>query len=151
MDPFSIVALALAIAGTGTATVGAIKAGDAKKKAERLAAANASIEASRERTKQIRQARIRRAEILQAGANAGVSESSSVKAGAAGAMGAAFTNIGEINSQESAAKGQSAMRQGIIDAEGISNLGSGITSLGGTIFAGADELNDIFGIKKPNG
>jgi hypothetical protein len=145
MGAFALISLITTLAGTATAAVGQIQAGKAAKGAEKLAASQAQSEAARERTRQIRQARTRRAEILQAGANSGA-ESTSVTTGAAGAMAAGFQNIAEINSQEAGAIGMSRQRQKGINAQGISSLGQGIAAMGATAFNNADEVSDIFGI-----
>jgi len=129
-----IALLTTAIVGTTTATVGALKAGKAAKAGEQARARLEAIRSQRERTDQIRQARIRRAEIVQAGENAGVSESSSVQSGAAGVFGQAFSNISYINQQESAGKAMSNARQDGHDAQGLIALGQGMSDIAGTAF-----------------
>ncbi len=145
--PIALAALAIAAAGAVTSTVGGIQQGKAQKSMERMKARQQAIEAARERTKQIRAARQQRAQILQAGANQGAGDSSSVQAGAAGAISQAFQNIGDINRQESAGKAMSAGRQDILNAQGVQTVGAGMTQLGGALFGNSEEIGDIFGIK----
>lgn len=141
-----IAAISLAVAGTATATYGGIKQGQAAKEEERQRANLEKLRAKRERVQQIRQARIQRAEILQAGANSGAGESSSVQTGAAGTYAQAFSNISYINSQEAIGRGISEARQDQINAQGLQTLGKGMQDLGGIIFANAQDINDIFSL-----
>lgn len=115
--------------GTGVAVHGQSQQLKAAKRGEEAKARLEAIRTKRERTQQIREARIRRAEILQQGANAGVSESSSVQSGASGVYGQAFSNIQYLNQQESAGKAISSARQDEINAQGIQALGKGITDI----------------------
>ena len=148
MGIIASIALATMVAGTVVGTVGSLKANKAAQGAAKLQAGQAKVEAQRERIKQIRASRAARAQIEQAGANSGA-ESSSAITGAGSATAQGFSNIQAINSQEAVGQAVGRQNQKMIDARGVATLGSGIASIGGTVFAGADEIGDIFGIKKP--
>lgn len=142
------IALAAMAIGAAISAYGQVQEGAANKKLGEARAQQSKIEAARERTRQIRAARVARAQVVQAGSDQGVSDSSGVKAGAAGAMTQAFNNIQGINYQESGGKAISVGQQGIINARGVQSAGQGLAALGGTISNNKDELNDIFGVKK---
>ena len=82
---FAVTAAVTAGLGTAVQVYGALEQGKAQKDALRSRQKLDSIRAARERTEQIRQARIARGRVTAAGANAGVGGSSSVRAGGAGA------------------------------------------------------------------
>lgn len=142
----SLLALALTAIGTGVSTAGALSANRTRKRAAEMQAQNQSMEAARERTKQVRYGRARRAEILQAGANAGVGDSSSVQAGASGAMAKAYQNIQTINFQEAEGKLNSSFQQDLIDAKGMQELGKGISDLGSVVGQNSKEIGSAFGV-----
>ena len=149
MGIIASIALATMVAGTITSTVGSLKANKAAQGAAKLQAGQAKVEAQRERIKQIRASRAARAQIEQAGANAGA-ESSSAITGAGSVTSQGFGNIQAINSQEAVGQAVGRQYQKQMNAQGVATLGSGVASLGGTIFAGSAEISDIFGIPKPD-
>lgn len=94
------VAIGAAIAAASVATgvmqySQAKKASRERKEANAISTANAQNESAASRRKAVREARIRRAMILQSSENSGVAESS----GALGATGVVNTNLGSQNSQ----------------------------------------------------
>lgn len=141
---FFIAGAALVVAGTGVQVAGSLMAQGAQKKATQAQAGMQQVQAARERYQQIRQARIARANIVQEGENQGAGGSSSVISGAAGVMNQAYGNIGYINDQAVTGKIVSRAKQDMINAQGIQTIGSGISSLGGSVFQNSKELNDIF-------
>jgi hypothetical protein len=83
------------------------KAAKERKEANNVATANQQNEATNSRRKAVREARVRRAMILQQSENAGLGTGGS---GTQGAIGVVNTNLGSINS---AAAGQTVAIQGI--------------------------------------
>ncbi len=143
-DPISAAALTLSAGGFVGKIIGGIQQNKAMKQEENQRANLEKLRAKRERVQQIRQARVQRAEILQAGANSGASESSSVQSGAAGVYAQAFSNISYINQQESIGQGIHNARQSQIDAQGTIMLGQGMQDIGGAIFANKQNIHDVF-------
>lgn len=143
LETMAAIGLGLAIVGTTVSVVGSLEQGAAQKKAERARQRLQQVSAQRERTQQIRQARIKRAQIAQSGTNSGAGESSAVEGGMAGVQSQALQNIGFIGRQVNAGEEISRANQDLINAQGISSLGGGITDIGGTIFSNRAELNDI--------
>lgn len=141
--PFFLATMAVGIA---VGTAGKLQEGKARKSAEKVQAAGQRIQAQKERTRQIRESRKQRAAILQAGESQGVSGSSSVVSGAAGATSQAFQNIGIINDDEARGLAASNARQSIINAQGVQTLGEGITAFGAMGMNNKAEVQDIFGI-----
>ena len=139
----TLAAIGLAFAGTAASVYGQVQAGKAAKDAQIARARQEEIRAAQQRTQQIRQSRIKRAQIEQAAASSGA-ESSSATTGASGVTSAGFSNIQYINDQVSIGKSASAAEQRGIDAQGISNLGSGVAALGGSVFNQRAEIQDIF-------
>lgn len=82
---------AFAVAATVASVSEQRQAGKAQRRGQKLAQRRADIQASRERREQVRQARIKRAEILQESANTGAAGSSSE----AGAIGSLQAQLGE--------------------------------------------------------
>jgi hypothetical protein len=145
MDPFTIAAIALTLVGTGVGVYGAMEQGAAAKQSERTQQRLQDRRAARERTQQIRQARIQRAQVFAKGANQGAGESSGVQGGAYAASSNAYSNIQYINAQQGYGQAMSRARQRGMDGQGISALGAGLQDLGSTVFTYKDELGDIFG------
>ncbi len=143
-DPVTLSAMVIGGIGSAVAVHGQIQKGKAMKDEEKSRANLEKLRTKRERVNQIRQARIQRAEILQSGANAGASDSSSVQSGAAGTYGQAFSNISYINQQSSISTSISNARQKGIDADGIIALGKGLQDGAGAIFANRQNINDVF-------
>lgn len=142
--PIALIALAAIAVGTGISTYAGVEGAKAARKVSEARSKGESIRAARERTKQIREGRIKQAQILQAGANVGAGESSSVQSGAAGAMQSAFGNIQFINQQESIGKSITTAQQGVYRAQGVGAIGAGISDIGGAVFNNRQELGDIF-------
>ena len=89
-------AIAAASVATGVMQLGqAKKAASARREANQISNAQQQNEAAASRRKAVREARIRRAMILQNSENTGVAESS----GALGAQGVIGTNLGSQNAQ----------------------------------------------------
>jgi 3-keto-L-gulonate-6-phosphate decarboxylase len=135
---------ATAAVGAGVSAIGQLKQGKARKDAESARAGLDQIKAHRERTQQIRAARIRAAEIAQTGENQGAGGSSSVAGGISSVQGQQFSNLQFIGAQESAGKAFSTAQQEMADAKGVQTLGTGISAIGGTIFKNRQEVSDIF-------
>lgn len=150
IDPISIGIMA---AGTLLQTGGAIMGAGAQAKENKARQSQADLEAQNQTLQQVRQARIKRAQIIQSGANAGVGGSSSVVGGAFDVQTTANQNVGYIGTQQSINSNILKAQQEQTNAAGLSNLGAGITNVGGTVF-GHDQfiskktgipVGDIFG------
>jgi len=95
-DPISI---GLMVAGTAVSAAGAFQSMSAQQQQLKARQAMMNLQTQNERLDQVRQARIKRAQIIQSGTNQGVGASSSVQTGASGVQGQAESNIQFIDSQ----------------------------------------------------
>ena len=142
VDPISI---GLLVAGTLISAGGQIMGQQAADKQRKAQQRQADMEAQQKKLEQVRQARIARANIIQAGENQGAGGSSAVQGGAMGVTAQANQNIQYVGDQQNInnaiahAQGQEAQ------AAGLSNLGSGIASFGGTVFQHSDYIKQKAG------
>lgn len=144
LETATAIALTAAVIGTATSAVGSVMQQQAAQKAAKANAKLQDIEAQRERVKQVRTSRIARANIEQAGANAGAADSSSVIGGAQDATNQGNQNISFINLEQSAGRQISNAQNQQAQAGGIVDIGSGLQQIGGTVFNNRKELTDIF-------
>lgn len=89
MDPFTIAAIVVTVAGTASSMEQQRQAAGEQKKAQKEQQAMNAAQRAQERRQQIREERIRRAQILQASENTGTTGSS----GQIGAVGSAATQL----------------------------------------------------------
>lgn len=141
IDPISLGVMAV---GTIVSGVGAIKNANAQQAQLKAQGRMADVEAQQARLEQVRQSRIARAKIEQAGADQGVGESSSVTTGASGVVGQAESNINYINNQQDIDQAIFKAKSAQVSASGIESLGEGLQKLGGSVFANSDKIKDIF-------
>lgn len=147
-DPISI---GLMVAGLAISAGGAAMSQEAQAKQLKARQGMSNLQAQNERLDQVRQSRIKSAQILQAGATQGVGESSAVTGGAQSVQGQAESNIGYIGQQQGLVNDVFSAQRGEMNAAGITNIGKGVTSIGSTLFdpdvqAGIKKTyNDIFG------
>lgn len=146
IDPISIGIMA---AGTIISAVGSVNGVMSQQREQRAKQRQADLQAQNARLDQVRQGRIARARIVQAGANQGAGESSSVTTGASGATNQADSNIQYINDQQNVNNAILSAQRGQVNAQGLQALGNGITNIGGTIFSNDrfidKKAKDIFG------
>lgn len=146
VDPISIGIMA---AGTLMSIGGGIMGQQAQKKAMQAQQRQADLEAQNQKLQQIRQARIARANIIQAGENQGAGGSSSVTGGASGTLANAEQNIQYIGDQEHLSNVVASAKNQMADAEGIQKLGGSLQNIGGTVFNHSDYITSkaksIFG------
>lgn len=130
----------LMVAGTVAQIEGQRKASNAQEDARGQQMAQNASEAARERRQQIREERVKRAQILQSASNTGVSDSS----GAAGAVGSLSTNlssnIGTNIGRIESANRISMFEQTAADAMFMASVGNQVAGIGGTIFGNAEKL-----------
>lgn len=146
IDPISI---GLMAAGTLISGIGAINGASEQRKQLRAQQRMEDVRDQQQRLEQVRQANTKRAQILQAGANQGAGDSSSVTTGASGVTASEEQNINFIDKQAHINGIITQAQNGLINDNGIQQLGGGITSLGGTIFGNdkyiEGKINSIFG------
>ena len=145
--------LAVAVVGAGATVYSANKQASATKKAasaQREATAaqgrSASVEAQRARIAQVREARIRRGQVISAGANAGMGATSSGIGGAVGSIASQMgENIGNINQQQTFAEETSAALQTSADQQVKAQRWQQIGAFSQSIFKQAGGFTTIFG------
>lgn len=146
IDPISI---GLMVAGTLVSAGGQFMAGQAADKARKAQQRQADMEAQQKKLQQVRQARIARANIIQTGENQGAGGSSAVQGGAMGVTAQANQNIQYVGDQQNINNNIAHDESVAANWNGISNLGSGIASLGGTVFNHSDYIkqkaSSVFG------
>lgn len=147
-DPISI---GLMVAGTAISAYGAVKSSAAQAEQLRAKQAMANLQSQNERLDQIRQARIKSAQIQQMGSNQGAGESSSVTTGVSGAQGQAESNIGYINNEGSIVNNIFKDERNIGEGKGLEAIGGDVKKVGSTLFdpdvqSGIKQtFNNIFG------
>jgi hypothetical protein len=121
------------------------KASDAQEEAQDISSAQQKSVDLANKRQQMREERIKRAQIEQAASNQGVGGSSG-EAGAVSALGTQVgTNIATINQGAKAAQG---IGNAMSTAAGYSHnaqIAQGVSSLAGTVFSGAGGFSTIFG------
>jgi len=102
------------------------------------------LESARERRRVLRQARIQRATVIQAGENQGVAGSSAV-AGAISSIGSQTgSNLSFLDQSAQNTANTNAALAGQSRALGAADAGAGLSQLGGTIFSNAGNIASIF-------
>jgi len=144
LETLAIIGLGLAAGGTVVSTIGALQNQAAMARAERANRRAQEIASARERTKQVREARITAARIAQSAIAQGVQESSGAKGGLFSLQSQRNANLSYINQQELISQALSKARQQQINSQGLVTLGEGTAKIGGTIFGNREEINDIF-------
>ena len=120
------------------------KAGKAQQEGQDIATAQQKSVDLANKRQQLREERIRRAQIEQASANQGVGGSYG-EAGAVSALGAQVgANVASINQGQVAAEGISGAMSKAAGATQRAQVAQGVASLSGTVFSGAGGFNSIF-------
>lgn len=137
-------AVAAAVAGTVVSVKGQEAAADAQAQSQKLQGRLNDIRAQRDKTQQIREARMKRAIIEQNAANSGAGDSSSALGGAGEVTSNLASNIAYINTQQD--YGKAISKQGVLGAraQGQEALGEGIAKIGATVFANRQEIGDEY-------
>lgn len=91
----------------------------AQEKSLNVQMAQTNEQAAQERRKQIREARIQRAQIENIAGATGQQSSSAALSGAAGIQAGAATNIGNINTAQSLAGAQTEASKGVVQAQSV--------------------------------
>ena len=143
MDPFTIAALVAAAASAIGGTVATARSSRAAKDAEVLRAQSERVQAQRERTQQIRAMRRQRAEIIQAGENAGASGSSSVIGGADSVSSQAFSNIQYIGNQEALGGAMTSVNQRSINAKALGGFSQAVGQFAGVALQARDVFSPV--------
>lgn len=134
----------LAVGGLVSKLFGGFGADDAQKEAQHAQQAMQNVQAQRERTKSIREARIKRAEIVQSANDQGAEMSSSAVTGASTVNTQNFANQEAITQQVSLGKNMSKYQQNFQNAQGLSALGGGLFDMAGTLFKNRTDIKDLF-------
>lgn len=131
MDPFS---MALMGGGMVAQIAGGIMGMNDQKRLMNTQLAQERMIAAKDRLNQVRQLRSASAAVDQAGANTGVSGSSSVAGGKAGVYDQVGNNIQFIDNQLRFGAQQTKERIAINQDQGLQQLGQGMEKLGGDVF-----------------
>jgi hypothetical protein len=119
------------------------KAGKAQRKSEKLAQRKADIQSASSRRKQVRAARVQRAEILSNSANSGAAGSSSESGALSGLQTTLGTNLGESfavqNLSQQQSKANSNANRHSTQGSMFASIGSAATSFIKPDFSGATE------------
>ena len=122
------------------------KAAQAQQEATAAQGRSASVEAQRARIAQVREARIRRGQVISAGANAGMGAASSGIGGAVGSIASQMgENIGNIGQQQTFAEETSAALQTSADQQVKAQRWQQIGAFSQSIFKQAGGFTTIFG------
>lgn len=141
---FAIASLVVTAASTAYSVDQQKKAGKAQQEGQDIASAQQKSVDFANRRQQLREERIRRAQIEQASSNQGVGGSSG-EAGAVSALGAQVgANVASINQGQMAAEGISGAMSKAAGATQRAQVAQGVASLSGTVFSGAGGFNSIF-------
>ena len=144
IETVAIAALAVTTASTVYSIEEQRKAGKAQQEGQDIATAQQKSVDLANKRQQLREERIRRAQIEQASANQGVGGSSG-EAGAVSALGAQVgANVASINQGQMAAEGISGAMSKAAGATQRAQVAQGVASLSGTVFSGAGGFNSIF-------
>ena len=144
IETVAIAALAVTTASTAYSIAEQRKAGKAQQEGQDIATAQQKSVDLANKRQQLREERIRRAQIEQASANQGVGGSSG-EAGAVSALGAQVgANVASINQGQVAAEGISGAMSKAASATQRAQVAQGVASLSGTVFSGAGGFNSIF-------
>ena len=144
IETLAIAALAVTTASTVYSIKEQRKAGKAQQEGQDIATAQQKSVDLANKRQQLREERIRRAQIEQASANQGVGGSSG-EAGAVSALGAQVgANVASINQGQMAAEGISGAMSKAAGATQRAQVAQGVASLSGTVFSGAGGFNSIF-------
>lgn len=148
----AVVGAVVGVAGLAMSISSANAQADAAKKAQRAQSRAASAQAQQERIKQIREARIRRGQMMAGAAGQGAGLASSGVAGGSSSISSQMgNNIGNINVQEGFAQIASRYNQQAADAGAKMQQWQGISSLGMSMFswganrAGTGTSTDMLG------
>lgn len=144
VETIAIAALAVSSASTVYSIAEQRKAGKVQQEGLDIATAQRKSVDLANKRQQLREERIRRAQIEQASANQGVGGSSG-EAGAVSALGAQVgANVASINQGQMAAEGISGAMSRAAGAGQRAQIAQGVASLSGTVFSGAGGFNSIF-------
>ena len=144
IETVAIAALAVTTASTAYSIAEQRKAGKAQQEGQDIATAQQKSVDLANKRQQLREERIRRAQIEQASANQGVGGSSG-EAGAISALGAQVgANVASINQGQVAAEGISSAMSAAAGSTQRAQVAQGVASLSGTIFQGAGGFDSIF-------
>ena len=153
----AVIGLAAAVAGGAMSYSAAQQNAQAQKDAaKRVAAAQekslniqmaqTNEQAAQERRKQIREARIQRAQIENIAGATGQQSSSAALSGAAGIQAGAAANIGNINTAQSLAGAQTEASKGVVQAQSIIPEKSPWGGVGSSLMNwGAGQVGSSFG------
>ena len=147
-DPFTIAAVAVGVSAVSAYMQyeSAQDAADAQKEAAAAQGRSAAVEAQQARIKQVREARIRRAQVISSGTNSGMGMGSSGIGGAVGSISSQMgSNIGTINQQQTFAQETSAALQKAADANVTAQGWQMIGNFSQSAFNQAGGFTTIFG------
>lgn len=133
VDPVSI---GFEIAAAVAAVSGALVTAHGQQQELKGKQALSALQSQTDRLNQVRQARIRMAQIEQMGVNQGAGESSSVTTGTSGVQGQAESNIQSIGAQQG-------LINNIFSAQQTITTGNAIGQVGGALRAGAEISSQI--------
>ena len=141
----AVAGLALAAVGTGTQFIAGQKQAKAAQKASELEQRRASAEASRQRRRTIREARIARGQALNVATQVGAGDSSGSLGGLSGLSAQAGANLGFSTFTGAVGAGITRQGQKQASAARLGAIGGGIAGIGGSLFSAG---GGFAGVKK---
>lgn len=142
----------LSAVGVGAQVYGMVKAQQGERRAERIRAAQMNLESQRERRNIVRQANIARAAALTAAESQGAQAGSGLAGGLAQVSGQAGSSIQAVNQNQQLGTQMFGANRMISSGNTMASIGSGISSLGGSLVQNSDMLGRLgnYAFGRPN-
>lgn len=145
MDPFSLIALVLTIAGSVGSYVQGQAAADAQEDAIKAQQNAQAVRQTREREQVLREARIKRGALKQQASNQGVLSSSGTLGGLSSISNQQGSNMSFLETQGSFATQETAAKKRAVSFEESGNAFAAVAGLGSTLFSNSKEIKTAFG------
>ena len=137
----AIAGLALAAVGTATTVIATQRQASAQKKASRERDKLAALEASRQRRRTIREARIARGTALNVAGQVGAGDSSGLAGGLSGLGAQAATNLGFSTQTQAIGKRITGFGTEAAKASTLGAIGGQVAGIGGSIFSNRQAIS----------
>jgi hypothetical protein len=141
LTAIAVAGLALTAVGVGTQFIAQQKQAKAAKKSAKEQAKITQAENIRARRRTIREARIKRGQALNVGAQIGAGEGSGLAGGLSGIGSQLGANIGFLGGTERIQSKISSLSQKQASAAQLGAIGGGIAGIGGSLFGAAGGIN----------
>lgn len=130
-DPISI---GLMVAGLAVSAAGTVMGAQAQSKELAGRQALSNLQAQNERLDQVRQGRIRAAQIVQGGANQGAGESTALTGGVQSVQGQVESNVQQIGQQQGIVNSIFDAQKSYNNSQTVQQIGGAVSGLGKTLF-----------------